>query len=48
MKKLFLDDIRTVEMVFKLEEVNDFDVVRSYEEFIAYIKSNGPRSTNAR
>jgi len=41
MKKLFLDDIRMVEMVFKLEEVNDFDVVRSYEEFTAYIKSNG-------
>lgn len=41
MKKLFLDDIRTVEMVYDTKIVNDFDIVRNYEDFIAYVKNKG-------
>lgn len=41
MKKLFLDDIRTVEMVYEASEVSNFDVVRNYDDFVSYIKSNG-------
>lgn len=41
MKKLFLDDIRTVDMVYAPHQVNDFDIVRSYDEFLLYIKHNG-------
>ncbi|CAM4071475.1 hypothetical protein GILI108418_02940 [Gillisia limnaea] len=37
MKKLFLDDIRTVEMVYAEAEVENFDVVRSYAAFVKYI-----------
>lgn len=39
--KLFLDDIREVEMVYPQEMVPEFDVVRSYEEFVSYIHKNG-------
>ncbi len=41
MKKLFLDDIRTVDMVYDQSRVSEFDVVRTYEEFVAYIRKNG-------
>lgn len=41
MKKLFLDDLRTVDMIYEKSETNDFDIVRSYDEFIKYIKTNG-------
>lgn len=41
MRKLFLDDIRTVDMVYGISAVNSFDVVRSYDEFVSYIKENG-------
>ena len=41
MKKLFLDDIRTVEMVYDKSEVGSFDIVRSYDDFVSYIKENG-------
>ena len=41
MKKLFLDDIRTVEMVYPKEEIDQFDIVRSYDEFMLYIKQHG-------
>jgi len=41
MKKLFLDDIRTIEMVYDKSEVSNFDIVRTYDEFIQYIKSHG-------
>lgn len=41
MRKLFLDDIRTVEMIYDNTEANSFDVVRSYGDFVSYIKSNG-------
>jgi hypothetical protein len=41
MKKLFLDDLRTVDMVYSGADVNDFDLVRSYNEFVHYIESKG-------
>ena len=41
MKKLFLDDIREVELIYGAELAAEFDVVRSYKEFVAYIKKNG-------
>ncbi|WKS95433.1 cyclic-phosphate processing receiver domain-containing protein [Riemerella columbina] len=40
-KKLFLDDIRTVEMVYPPTEVANFHIVRSYKAFVAYIQNNG-------
>lgn len=36
--KLFLDDLRTVEMVYTTD---DFVVVRSFAEFVKHIKENG-------
>ena len=41
MKKLFLVDIRSVDMVYDKSMENDFDIVRSYDEFIEYIRKNG-------
>jgi hypothetical protein len=41
MKKLFLDDLRTVDMVYDKSEVDLFDVVRNYDDFVSYIKVNG-------
>lgn len=41
MKKLFLDDIRTIEMVYDKSEINNFDIVRTYDAFVEYIKING-------
>ena len=41
MKKLFLDDIRTPEMVYESTEAKKFVVVRSYADFVTYIKDNG-------
>ncbi len=41
MKKLFLDDIRTVEMIYDKSMIAEFDIVRTYDEFLNYIKSNG-------
>lgn len=38
--KLFLDDIRTIDMVYHAMD-NDFVIVRSYDACIAYIKENG-------
>ena len=40
-KKLFLDDIRTIDMVYDKTMESDFDIVRTYEEFITYINKNG-------
>jgi hypothetical protein len=37
---LFLDDIRTVDMVYPATDIN-FVIVRSYATCIAYIKENG-------
>ncbi|WP_076666905.1 cyclic-phosphate processing receiver domain-containing protein [Pontibacter indicus] len=41
MKKLFLDDIRTVDMVYSKAMEDEFVVVRSYYEFVDYINING-------
>ena len=40
-KKLFLDDIRTIEMVYGKSRNHEFDVVRTYDAFVAYIQANG-------
>lgn len=41
MKKLFLDDVRTIDMVYSKEEEPTFDIVRTYQEFVTYIEQNG-------
>ena len=41
MKKLFLDDVRTIEMVYDKSMENQFDIVRTFNHFVAYIKKNG-------
>lgn len=41
MKKLFLDDLRTVKMVYPSAQVNEFDVVRTYHAFVAHIQEHG-------
>jgi len=41
MKKLFLDDIRTSEMIYDTTEAADFVVIRNYADFVKYIKQNG-------
>ncbi|BDD06104.1 cyclic-phosphate processing receiver domain-containing protein [Aureibacter tunicatorum] len=40
-KKLFLDDLRTVEMVYDISKIDEFDVVRTYDDFVKYITENG-------
>jgi hypothetical protein len=39
--KLFLDDIRTIDMVYDKSRENEFVVVRSYNDFVSYITTNG-------
>ena len=41
MKKLFLDDIRTIAMVYDKSMESEFDIVRNYHDFVAHIKKNG-------
>lgn len=47
MKKLFLDDVRSAEMVFKntIDPIyvnnNEWEIVRSFNEFVSYIEENG-------
>ncbi|CAM1362848.1 cyclic-phosphate processing receiver domain-containing protein [Tenacibaculum xiamenense] len=41
MKKLFLDDLRTVDMIYHKSMISEFDVVRTFDEFVFYIKTNG-------
>lgn len=41
MKKLFLDDVRTVDMVYDESMITEFDVVRSFDAFINYITIKG-------
>ncbi|MEH0152991.1 cyclic-phosphate processing receiver domain-containing protein [Limibacter armeniacum] len=41
MKKLFLDDIRTINMVYDKSMESEFDIVRTYSDFVDYIKTNG-------
>lgn len=36
-----MDDLRTVDMIYDKSEVDGFDVVRSYDDFVSYIKSKG-------
>lgn len=40
-KKLFLDDIRTIDMVYDASLEIEFDIVRTYDDFVDYIKTNG-------
>lgn len=40
-KKLFLDDWRQVSDVYPKADESEFDVVRSYQSFVHYIKENG-------
>lgn len=40
-KRLFLDDIRSIGMVYPKTFESDFDIVRSYDDFVAYITKNG-------
>jgi hypothetical protein len=41
MKKLFLDDLRTVDMIYDKSRVAEFDIVRTYNEFVDYVVKNG-------
>jgi len=41
MKKLFLDDLRTIDMVYDASMEEEFDIVRNYNDFVTYIKENG-------
>ena len=41
MKKLFLDDVRTIEMVYDKTMESEFDIVSTYDEFVGYIEKNG-------
>lgn len=41
MKKLFLDDIRSIDMVYPKNLEQEFDIVRSYDAFVRYIQQNG-------
>jgi hypothetical protein len=40
-KKLFLDDVRTVDMIYDKSAEPEFDVVRTFEAFVSYIRKNG-------
>ena len=41
MGKLFLDDLRTIEMVYDHSMVSEFDIVRTYDAFVQYIEKHG-------
>ena len=41
MYHLFLDDIRTPDMIYQPKQAQEFIVVRSYTAFVAYIQENG-------
>ena len=36
MKKLFLDDVRTLSMVYPNDLESEWDIVRNYQDFVAY------------
>ena len=40
-KKLFLDDLRTMDMVYDKSMEPEFDIVRTYADFVEYIQVNG-------
>lgn len=35
MRKLFLDDLQTVDTIFGKSDVDSFDVVRSYDDYVS-------------
>lgn len=39
--RLFLDDLRTVDIVYPKTFSDQFDIVRNYQDFVAYITKNG-------
>lgn len=41
MKKLFLDDVRYIDMIYDKSMEAEFDIVRSYDAFVQYIRKNG-------
>ncbi len=41
MKKLFLDDVREIEMVYDKFMESEFHIVRTYDAFVEYIQKNG-------
>lgn len=41
MKHVFLDDLRTIDMIYDKSVSTQFDLVRNYEDFVAYILKNG-------
>lgn len=41
MKKLFLDDVRTIDMVYQNYNPEDWVLVRNYHEFVNYIQKYG-------
>jgi len=41
MYHLFLDDIRTPDMVYEAKQAQNFVVLRSFGAFVSYIKENG-------
>lgn len=41
MKKLFLDDLRSIDMVYDKRMEPEFDIVRSYAAFVEYIQEKG-------
>lgn len=40
-KRLFLDDIRNIDMVYDKTFTSEFDIVRTYDAFVDYIIKNG-------
>ena len=40
-KKLFLDDVRTIDMIYDKSMEPEFDIVRTFNEFVAYVRKNG-------
>ena len=41
-KRLFLDDIRSIDMVYDKTFESEFDIVRTYDDFVGYIKKKRP------
>ncbi|MEM9928690.1 MAG: cyclic-phosphate processing receiver domain-containing protein [Bacteroidota bacterium] len=41
MKKLFLDDVRTIDMIYDKSRESEFVIVRTYNQFVAYITKHG-------
>ncbi len=39
--RLFLDDLRTVQMVYPNQQENDYVIVRTYQAFVNHIQENG-------